>query len=133
MLITRIAFGVTNPATADDQVDVGIMGSPTLVILGSSGPKNGYLNGAAGPKTVTLQAPVQLIAGQVYYGLFAIGTIGGTGATVVASNSSPQIQTLQATGLGGFEQGFNNAGFPLSSLSAFGPGLTLAPMLALLE
>ena len=77
MTITKIGFCVVVAASVNDACDAGIFSGDGAILLGSAGSTLGKLNGAVGMQTLTLQAPVSLVAGQVYYAAWA-GAVGGT-------------------------------------------------------
>jgi len=135
MAITKIAFFVTVAASVDDQCDVGIYAASAspLTLLGSSGAKSGLLN-STGVKQATLSAPVSLVQGQVYYGAFVCGPIGGTAAGMQMTTCAyANVWNVFGASPPQCEQTFNAAAFPLpASFSASGP-MTSAPILALLQ
>jgi len=134
MTITKMAFFVTNAATADDACDVGIysLSGTVLNLLGSSGSTTGRLN-STGLKTLNLLAPAALVAGQVYYIAIACGALGGSAAGLAATNANPFLSTVFGSSVPQIEQSFNSANFPLAASAAASGPITSAPILALLQ
>jgi len=136
MTITKMAFFVMNAATADDACDAGIYGvsGSAVNLMGSSGSTLGKLN-SVGQKIVNLQAPVALVAGQIYYAAFAAGAFGGTGANLQMSCPHPFLSQMFVTGqsVPNVEQSFNNANFPLAAAPAVSGPISCAPILALIQ
>jgi len=84
--VSKYRFLVTTAAGADDPCDAGIYNSDLSVLLGSSGPTSGKLNAAA-VQTLNFQAPITLVAGQIYHVGFSQGALGGTAAQVLGTNN----------------------------------------------
>jgi hypothetical protein len=131
-VITKMVFGVTGAATANDKCELAISNS-TGVRQVITGQKEGLLN-AGGIKTVTLAEPFAVKAGTIYFPSISIGPLGGTGATIlgVANNnglSSDMMGTAtMATRLMPWATGFPTpAGPPVIG------GSTPGPFMALLE
>lgn len=82
MVITKIGFVTTVAATNNDACDVGLF-TAALAKITTAGATSGKLNATAGPQAITITTTT-LTAGTVYYAAFSVGTIGGTGATLVA-------------------------------------------------
>jgi hypothetical protein len=133
MSITKMAFFVTSAAAADDACDVGIysVSGSAISLMGSAGSTLGKLN-STGMKVVNLQAPVALVAGQIYYTAFAMGAAGGSVAFVQMCCPHPFLSSMFGSGAPWVEQSFNGANFPLGASAVGGP-ISCAPILALLQ
>jgi hypothetical protein len=131
-LILNVGFCVSTAAGSDDPCDVGIYDAAGNR-LGSSGSTAGKLN-SLGNKTIALQAPVQLVKGQVYYAAFACGAIGSTAASLVMTSmgGSSTIFGLFGNFLPQIEQSFQGI-FPLPNPATLAGAITSAPIVALME
>jgi len=133
MTITKIAFFVTNAASVDDSVDVGLYSGDAnpVVLLGSSGSKNGLLN-STGLKTVPLSAPVSLVQGRIYYAALGQSTPGGTSAAVQGLAANQSLTTMFGSTPPTAECGFTTTGFPLPASVSIAP-VSSFPIFALLQ
>lgn len=130
MRVTKIRFMTTVAASLDDAVDVGIYNAAGTR-LGSSGATTGKANAVAGTQDVTLTAPVDLVAGTVYYLGFAYGVVGGTAATIVTASFVNNAATqLFGAALGTAEATFTSSGTcpPTITYSQISSGYVLIPL-----
>jgi len=88
---------------------------------------------STGLKTLNLQAPVALVAGQIYYAAFAVGAFGGTGASLQMCCPNPFLSTMFGGAVPNLEQTFNNANFPLGAAPVVGGPISCCPILALIQ
>jgi hypothetical protein len=134
MSITKMAFFVMTAATADDACDVGIysVSGSAVSLMSSTGSTLGKLN-STGQKILNLQAPVALVAGQIYYVAFAAGAFGGTGANLQMTCPHPFLSNMFSGVVPSIEQSFNNANFPLAAAPAVSGPISCAPILALIQ
>lgn len=134
LTISKIGFCVGALATVDDPCDAGIYSADGSTRLGSSGATTGKLNAAVGIQTVNLQAPVSLSPGVVYYAALAVGTIGGTAATLVGTLMSGFMPAAFGTVLPFLEQTVRDNIFPLpaSVTAGFSQNAAAVPIMGLL-
>ena len=129
--ISKIAFVVNGAATGDDPVDVGIYNKDGTILLGSSGPRTGFLN-STGAKQVPLQAPVPLVAGTVYYAAWACSVV-GTACNMPAANAVVGLGNMFGSTLPNLEVAMQTGAYPLPA-SLSNPALyTLFPIMALMQ
>lgn len=132
LTVSKLSFVVNAAATADDPCDVGIFNQAGTVLLGSSGSASGRLN-STGVKQVNLQAPVSLVAGQVYYAAFAYGPVGGTAAQIITTNAMLNSFTgMFGPGQGTAEGEFASNAFPLVAPIVPGGPYATIPIMALM-
>jgi hypothetical protein len=131
MTVKQMSFAVGVAASVDDQVDLGIYTANLQTMLAGTGPVSGQLL-ATGRKVVNLLAPINLVAGSVYYLALAHGPIGGTAAQLAVTAINPSYQPFGG-GAGQFEQGFANGAFPLPAPLPAASGITNCPVLAVLQ
>lgn len=126
--VSQISFNVTTAATNDDACDVGIY-SAAYGRLVSAGATTGKLN-VTGVQTVTF-TPTTLLAGQIYYAAFSIGTIGGTGPTLSCTSiANTGYADLLGSTAGLRQQSFQGTAHPLPSTHTSGGALNAVPYMA---
>lgn len=115
--VSKASFYVSTAASADDQIDIGILNSGLTTLLGSSGPVSGKLNVSPAAPVVNFQAPIALIAGQVYFLAFSTSTFGGTAAAVAHADAPNYRAIIQFAGnTSNYEAGATSgAVFPISA------------------
>jgi len=131
MTITKIGFCVVVAASVNDACDAGIFSGDGAILLGSAGSTLGKLNGAVGMQTLTLQAPVSLVAGQVYYAAWA-GAVGGT-SVQTAQFIVPAVLDLPfGTAPPNIEAAMKDPGIPIvAPMGVSTTGVGQGPILAL--
>lgn len=132
IVVTKIGFSVTNAATNNDSIDVGLYDAAGNRLV-SSGATAGKVNGATGKQTIDITATT-LSPGVVYYAGLAYGTVGGTAATISAvSPTAAGINLMWGSGAGVQEISASNSGATLPATADWGVSSSAAYALAVLE
>lgn len=131
--IRSISFSVGTAASADDPCDLAIANAAGTAVLSSSGSTAAKLN-TTGVKNVALQSPVPVVAGTVYYGIFACGPVGGTAASIWQFNLQNFTMVSIFGSAWGVVESYSQApAFPITiPFPAMAPSAN-GPILALLE
>jgi hypothetical protein len=132
MTVVSMAFAVAAAAGADDACDVGIFSGNWQTLLGSAGATTGKLN-SIGSKTVTLAAPVALVARTAYYAAFSCGTFGGVAGQLVMTNVNVNAVQLFGATAGTQLQSFQSGAHPLAAPHVSAGTIVSVPLLAVRE
>jgi len=101
MQVSQYRFGLSTPATGDDQVDVGVYDAAGNRLT-SSGATSGKVNTTPSSIVSVSFAPVTLVQGTIYYMGFGYNTPVGTACTL-ACTAIPWYEGAT------FSQAFGNA------------------------
>jgi len=130
LTISKISFCVSTAASADDACDAGIFSGDGATLLGSAGSTLGKLN-ATGVKTLNLQAPVSLAAGQIYYAAWA-GAVGGTSVQTIQFVTRADMCLPFGTAPPNIEAAVKDPGIPIAApMNPNVAGVGQGPILAL--